>query len=297
MARRLEGTVKRLEKEYAAELAEVALENLLEFVDLRWYRHAAYNRGDGWDFLNMADAWNSGLPGLHKVAQYLDRCAARDEFPHPLPIVRAVLPWRHDLIRAATPPPDDDLEPDRPEINLLSPSPLRERAGVRVGDPAVTPHPDPEPTDDETLTQPSYPSLHPPSFPRKRESRGGAATTPSPVPSAVVPSAPSPLPFRAERSAAEESKAVASGARPRRRAERHGSEPRRQAFTPRTSGGAPLPATAPPRAPPRRAAPPPRRAAPPPRRADSSTRTRPEGTPSSNDRKTATAGSPSTDTA
>ena len=108
MARHLEGTVRRLEKHFAAELAEVALEDLLDFVDNRWYRHAAYNRGDGWDFLNMADAWNSGLSGLHKVAMYLDRCAARDEFPHPLPIVRAVLPWRHDLIRAYTPPPDPD---------------------------------------------------------------------------------------------------------------------------------------------------------------------------------------------
>ena len=123
MARRLEATVRRLEREYAAELAEVALDDLLEFVDLRWYRHAAYNRGDGWDFIAMSGARESGLPGLHKVAMYLDRCAARDEFPHPLPIVKAVLPWRRDLIRAYTPPPDDDLEPNRPEIDLLTPSP------------------------------------------------------------------------------------------------------------------------------------------------------------------------------
>ena len=157
MARRVEATVRRLEREYAAELAEVALENLLEFVDLRWYRHAAYNRGDGWDFVAMSGARKSGLPGLHKVAQYLDRCAARDEFPHPLPIVKAVLPWRHDLIRAATPPPDDDLEPDRPEINLMDPS-------------------------------------------------------------TATPNALSPLPFRAKRSAAEESSAPANQTtlRPRR---------------------------------------------------------------------------------
>ena len=41
VARRLEATVRRLEREYAAELA---LENLLEFVDLRWYRHATPRR-------------------------------------------------------------------------------------------------------------------------------------------------------------------------------------------------------------------------------------------------------------
>ena len=195
MARRLEATVRRLEKEYAAELAEVALDNLLEFVDLRWYRHAAYNRGDGWDFLTMAGVWNSGLPGLHKVALYLDRCAERDEFPHPLPIVRAVLPWRHDLIRAYTPPPDDDLEPDRPEINPLPSSPPGEWADASVNDASpIAPPADPEPIDDEALAQPSLPPVHTTSFPRKREPRGGATAAETPTRHTVGAGPPPPTP-------------------------------------------------------------------------------------------------------
>ena len=115
MARRVEATVKRLEREYAAELAEVALENLLEFVDLRWYRHAAYNRGDGWDFVAMSGARKSGLSGLHNVAQYLDRCAARDEFPHPLPIVKAVLPGATTSSAPPRRPPTTTSNPTAPK--------------------------------------------------------------------------------------------------------------------------------------------------------------------------------------
>ena len=38
MTRRIEDTIRRLEREYAAELAELALDDFIEFLNNRWYR-------------------------------------------------------------------------------------------------------------------------------------------------------------------------------------------------------------------------------------------------------------------
>ncbi len=63
MTRRIEGTIRRVEKEYAAELA---LADFIEFLDARWYRHAVYNRGDGVDFIRMSGALLSVFPAKER---------------------------------------------------------------------------------------------------------------------------------------------------------------------------------------------------------------------------------------
>ena len=94
MARILESRVRSLEKRYAREIAQVAVDNFLDFVDYNWYRHAAYKQGDGRDFIWRAGLHRSGLAQIYKVADYLDQCAELDEFPEFDVIARTLLP-RH----------------------------------------------------------------------------------------------------------------------------------------------------------------------------------------------------------
>ena len=141
MARHL-GRIRSLERQYAHEIAEVALDNFLEFVDYNWYRHAAYNRGDGRAFVQMSGVLDTGLEGIYKVADYLDRCAAERRFPHPRAITRIVLPWRRDLIHAYRgndplpfDPPPPEPEPD-PEPEPPAPAPQPEPSSTPSDAPA-----------------------------------------------------------------------------------------------------------------------------------------------------------------
>ena len=141
MARHL-GRIRSLERQYAHEIAEVALDNFLEFVDYNWYRHAAYNRGDGRAFVQMSGVLDTGLEDIYKVADYLDRCAAERRFPHPRAIIRLVLPWRRDLIHAYRgkdplpfDPPPPEPEPD-PEPEPPAPAPQPEPSSTPSDAPA-----------------------------------------------------------------------------------------------------------------------------------------------------------------
>ena len=144
MARHL-GRIRSLERQYAHEIAEVALDNFLEFVDYNWYRHAAYNRGDGRAFVQMSGVLDTGLEGIYKVADYLDRGAAERRFPHPRAITRIVLPWRRDLIHAyrgndpmpfdpQPPEPEPDPEPEPP-----APAPQPEPSSTPSSTPSDAP--------------------------------------------------------------------------------------------------------------------------------------------------------------
>ena len=88
-----------------------------------WYRHVAYNQGDGLDFVRKSGVLDTGLDDLYKVADHLDRCAAERRFPHPRAIIGLILPWRRDLIHAYRgkdplpfdpPPPEPEPEPETP---------------------------------------------------------------------------------------------------------------------------------------------------------------------------------------
>ena len=99
MARNLESGIRSLEKRYARELAEVTIDNFLEFVEYKWYRHAAYKQGDGLDFIRLAGLHRSGLPRTYKVADYLDECAYINEFPDPGVITKLLRPRQYSHFR------------------------------------------------------------------------------------------------------------------------------------------------------------------------------------------------------